>query len=54
MRAALLHVDRFLPGQNLLDLEALAEVLPGIDSRHAAKSQSGAWRHATTPRRLRR
>jgi hypothetical protein len=36
MRAALPHVDRFLPGQNLLDLEALAQVLRGIDRRHAA------------------
>ena len=35
MRAALPHVDRFLPGQNLLDLEALAGVLRGIERRHA-------------------
>jgi uncharacterized protein len=36
MRAALPHVDRFLAGQNLSDLEQLAEVLAGIERRHAA------------------
>jgi uncharacterized protein len=36
MRAALPHVDRFLSGQNLSDLEELAEVLGGIERRHAA------------------
>jgi uncharacterized protein with von Willebrand factor type A (vWA) domain len=36
MRAALPHVDRFLSGQNLSDLEQLAEVLAGIERRHAA------------------
>lgn len=36
MRAALPHVDRFLPGHNLASLEGLAEVLAGIERRHAA------------------
>jgi uncharacterized protein with von Willebrand factor type A (vWA) domain len=36
MRAALPHVDRFLPGHNVASLEALGEVLAGIDRRHAA------------------
>ena len=36
MRAALPYVDRFLPGQNLASLEELAEVLAGIERRHAA------------------
>jgi uncharacterized protein with von Willebrand factor type A (vWA) domain len=36
MRAALPYVDRFLPGQNLADLEQLAEALAGIERRHAA------------------
>lgn len=36
MRAALPHVDRFLPGHNLASLERLAEVLTGIERRHAA------------------
>ena len=36
MRAALPHIDRFLPGTNLADLEALAGVLAGIERRHAA------------------
>jgi uncharacterized protein with von Willebrand factor type A (vWA) domain len=36
MRAALPHVDRFLPGQNLASLEELAGVLAGIERRHAA------------------
>src|SRR5262249_50906123 len=36
MRAALPYVDRFLPGQNLAGLEELAEVLSGIERRHAA------------------
>jgi hypothetical protein len=36
MRAALPYVDRFLSGQNLSDLEELAEVLAGIERRHAA------------------
>jgi hypothetical protein len=35
MQAALPHVDRFLPGTNLADLEALGAVLAGIDRRHA-------------------
>ncbi|MBA2357803.1 MAG: VWA domain-containing protein [Actinobacteria bacterium] len=36
MRAALPFVDRFLPGHNLASLDALAEVLTGIERRHAA------------------
>jgi uncharacterized protein with von Willebrand factor type A (vWA) domain len=36
MRAALPYVDRFLSGQNLIDLEELAAVLRGIERRHAA------------------
>ena len=36
MRAALPHVDRFLPGHNLESLEGLAGVLAGIERRHAA------------------
>jgi uncharacterized protein with von Willebrand factor type A (vWA) domain len=36
MRAALPHVDRFLPGHNLASLEQLGEVLAGIERRHAA------------------
>jgi uncharacterized protein with von Willebrand factor type A (vWA) domain len=36
MRAALPYVDRFLPGQNLASLEELADVLAGIERRHAA------------------
>jgi uncharacterized protein with von Willebrand factor type A (vWA) domain len=36
MRAALPHIDRFLPGHNLASLEELAAVLDGIERRHAA------------------
>jgi uncharacterized protein len=36
MRAALPFVDRFLPGHNVASLEELAEVLEGIERRHAA------------------
>ncbi len=36
MRAALPYVDRFLSGHNLASLEELAEVLTGIERRHAA------------------
>jgi uncharacterized protein with von Willebrand factor type A (vWA) domain len=36
MRAALPYVDRFLAGHNLNSLEALADVLAGIERRHAA------------------
>jgi uncharacterized protein with von Willebrand factor type A (vWA) domain len=36
MRAALPHVDRFLPGHNLASLERLSETLAGIERRHAA------------------
>ncbi|HEY1368580.1 MAG TPA: VWA domain-containing protein [Gaiellaceae bacterium] len=36
MRAALPHVDRFLAGHNLASLERLAEVLGGLERRHAA------------------
>ncbi len=36
MRAALPHVDRFLPGHNLASLEDLAGILAGIERRHAA------------------
>lgn len=36
MRAALPYVDRFLPGHNLACLEELADVLGGIERRHAA------------------
>ena len=36
MRAALPFVDRFVPGQNLADLEELAAALAGIERRHAA------------------
>jgi uncharacterized protein with von Willebrand factor type A (vWA) domain len=35
MRAALPHIDRFLPGHNIASLEGLAEVLAGIEHRHA-------------------
>ena len=36
MRAALPHVDRFLPGHDVASLEALGTVLGGIERRHAA------------------
>jgi uncharacterized protein with von Willebrand factor type A (vWA) domain len=36
MRAALPYVDRFLSGHNLSSLEELADVLTGIERRHAA------------------
>jgi uncharacterized protein len=36
IRAALPHVDRFLPGHNIASLEELADVLSAIDRRHAA------------------
>jgi uncharacterized protein len=36
MRAALPHVDRFLPGHNIASLEDLAVTLSAIDRRHAA------------------
>jgi uncharacterized protein len=36
MRAALPHVDRFLPGHNVASLEQLGEVLAGIERRRAA------------------
>jgi uncharacterized protein with von Willebrand factor type A (vWA) domain len=36
MRAALPHVDRFLPGHNVASLEDLAETLSAIDRRHAS------------------
>jgi uncharacterized protein with von Willebrand factor type A (vWA) domain len=36
MRAALPYVDRFLSGHNLASLEELADVLSGIERRHAA------------------
>jgi uncharacterized protein len=36
MRAALPHIDRFLPGHNLASLERLGDVLAGIERRHAA------------------
>jgi uncharacterized protein len=36
MRAALPHVDRFLPGHNVASLERLGDVLAGIERRHAA------------------
>ena len=36
MRAALPYVDRFVAGQNLDDLCVLAEVIRGIERRHAA------------------
>ena len=36
MRAALPHIDRFLPGHNLASLEDLAGILAGIERRHAA------------------
>jgi uncharacterized protein len=36
MRAALPFVDRFLSGHNLASLEELADVLTGIERRHAA------------------
>ncbi len=35
MRAALPFVDRFVSGQNLADIEALAELVRGIRRRHA-------------------
>jgi uncharacterized protein len=35
MRAALPHVDRFLPGHNIASLEELADTLSAIDRRHA-------------------
>jgi uncharacterized protein with von Willebrand factor type A (vWA) domain len=36
MRAALPHVDRFLPGHNIASLEQLADTLSAIERRHAA------------------
>ena len=36
MRAALPYVDRFLPGHNLASLEELADILTGVERRHAA------------------
>ena len=36
IRAALPHVDRFLPGHNIASLEELADALSGIDRRHAS------------------
>jgi hypothetical protein len=36
MRAALPHVDRFLPGHDVASLEALGTVLGGIERRHDA------------------
>jgi uncharacterized protein with von Willebrand factor type A (vWA) domain len=36
MRAALPYVDRFVPGHNLASLEELADILTGIERRHAA------------------
>ncbi len=36
MRAALPFVDRFLSGHNLASIEELADVLTGIERRHAA------------------
>jgi hypothetical protein len=36
MRAALPYVDRFMAGHNIASLEDLAEVLRGIERRHAA------------------
>jgi uncharacterized protein len=36
MRAALPSIDRFLPGHNLASLEELAQILSGIERRHAA------------------
>jgi uncharacterized protein with von Willebrand factor type A (vWA) domain len=36
MRAALPHVDRFLSGHDLASLESLADVVAGIERRHAA------------------
>jgi uncharacterized protein with von Willebrand factor type A (vWA) domain len=36
MRAALPHVDRFLPGHDVASLEALGTVLRGIERRHCA------------------
>ena len=41
IRAALPYVDRFLPGHNIASLEALAEVLAGIDRRHAGGHSAG-------------
>jgi uncharacterized protein len=35
MMAALPHIDRFLPGHNIASLKDLAEVLAGIERRHA-------------------
>jgi uncharacterized protein len=36
MKAALPYIDRFLPGHNIVSLEDLADVLSGIQHRHAA------------------
>jgi uncharacterized protein with von Willebrand factor type A (vWA) domain len=36
MRAALPHVDRFLPGHDVASLEQLSEILARIGRRHAA------------------
>jgi hypothetical protein len=36
MRAALPYIDRFISGHNLESLEELAEVVSGIERRHAA------------------
>ncbi|HEY2318283.1 MAG TPA: VWA domain-containing protein [Solirubrobacteraceae bacterium] len=35
MQAALPHIDRFMPGHNIASLEDLADVLAGIERRHA-------------------
>jgi uncharacterized protein len=35
IRAALPHVDRFLPGHNIASLQELADTLAAIDRRHA-------------------
>jgi uncharacterized protein with von Willebrand factor type A (vWA) domain len=36
MRAALPHIDRFVPGHNLASLEALGGLLSRIERRHGA------------------
>jgi uncharacterized protein with von Willebrand factor type A (vWA) domain len=36
MRAALPHIDRFVPGHNLASLEALGRLLSRIERRHGA------------------
>jgi uncharacterized protein with von Willebrand factor type A (vWA) domain len=44
MNAALPYIDRFLAGHNIASLEDLAEVLAGIERRHATSEECNRWR----------